>query len=148
MQALQLKASVLHKNLDEKLIARALASKRSLIASASPSFADRASGMKHFKSDRITSTFSAFLAFAEKQEMPFEDAVRKITETPAKKFGITGRGAIAEGNFADLVCLRGGEVKFTIVNGRVVEKENEFQGPLAGNILRHPKIKIADKRPA
>ena len=64
--------------------------------------------------------------------MSFEDAIRKITVAPAKKFGIAGRGAIAEGNFADLVCFRGGEVKFTIVNGRVVEKENEFQAAFAG----------------
>ena len=73
--------------------------------------------------------------------MPFEDAVRKITQDPAKKFGITGRGTIAEGNFADLVCFRGGEVKFTIVNGRVVEKESTFQEMLPGKTLRHPRVK-------
>jgi hypothetical protein len=43
-------------------------------------------------------------------------------------------------------------VKFTIVNGRVVEKENEFQSVLPGRILRHsamPKApKQANKRPA
>lgn len=148
MQALQLNASVLYRNLDETLIARALMSKRSLIASAAPSVPDGMGGIKHFKSDRTTSTFSAFLAAAEAQGMPFDDAVRKITETPAKKFGIAGRGTIAEGEFADLVCLRGGEVRFTIVNGRVAEKANEFQGPPAGSILRHPKAKIAEKRPA
>jgi N-acyl-D-amino-acid deacylase len=73
--------------------------------------------------------------------MPFEDAIRKITRDPAKKFGIAGRGTVAEGNFADLVCFRGSDVKFTIVNGRVAEKENEFQAALPGKTLRHPRIK-------
>lgn len=147
MQALQLKGSVLYKNLNADLIARALASTRSLIASNAPSIADRTSGAKHFKSDRTTSTFSTFLSLAEERSMmPFEDAVRKITEAPAKKFGIAGRGAVAEGNVADLVCLRGGEVKFTIVGGRVMERADEFQGVFAGSILRHPKIKTVDKK--
>lgn len=149
MQALRLKGSVLYKNLDPDLIARSIASKRSLIASDAPSFADRTLGAKHFKSDRTTSTFSAFLSLAQEQEMmSFEDAVRKITRDTAKKFGIVGRGAVAEGNYADLVCLRGAEIKFVIVNGRVVEKANEFQDQFAGRALRHPKIKTVVKKSA
>ena len=57
--------------------------------------------------------------------MPFEDAVKKITVTPAKKFGIRAGERSRKEIFADLVCLRGDEVKFTVVNGRVVEKEND-----------------------
>jgi N-acyl-D-amino-acid deacylase len=139
MQTLGLKGSVLYKNLDAHLIARAIASPRSLIASSAPSIASGgSSGEKHLKSDRTTSTFSSFLSLVEERKlMPLEDAIRKITLAPAKKMGIAKRGTIAEGNYADLVCFRGGEVKFTIVNGRVVEKENEFQSALAGKILRH-----------
>ncbi len=150
MQTLGLKGSVLYKNLDTDLIARAIASPRALIASSAPSIGAGPSGEKHLKSDRTTSTFSAFLSLVEeKKMMSFEDAVRKITVTPAKKMGIVGRGAIAEGNYADLVCFRGGDVKFTIVNGRVVEKENEFQSVLPGKILRHSApTKNANKRPA
>ena len=44
MQALQLKGSVLYKNLDEHLIARAIGSSRSLIASNAPSVARRDAG--------------------------------------------------------------------------------------------------------
>jgi N-acyl-D-aspartate/D-glutamate deacylase len=139
MQAMQLKGSVLYKNLDAALIARAIASPRSLIASAAPSVPDAPSGEKHFKSERSTSTFSAFLSLVEENKtMPFEDAIKKITRDPAKKFGIADRGAIKEGNIADLVCLRGNEIKFTVVNGRVVEKENEFQALFPGKTLRHP----------
>ncbi|HUC01723.1 MAG TPA: amidohydrolase family protein [Candidatus Paceibacterota bacterium] len=138
MQALLLKGSVLYRNLDPKLIGRALASKRSLIGSNAPSVGDGNSGQKHFKSDRTTSTFSAFLSMAEEHKMlPFEEAIRKITLAPAKKFGLKGRGTIKEGNYADLVCLRGGDVKFTVVNGRVVEKEGAFQSTLPGKTLRH-----------
>jgi N-acyl-D-aspartate/D-glutamate deacylase len=148
MQALQLKGGVLFENLNANLIARAIASKRSLIGSNAPSIDERAAHMKHFKSDRITSTFSSFLSLVEGRAiMPLEDAIRKITLEPAKKFGIPGRGVVIEGNFADLVCFRGNEVKFTIVNGRVVEKANEFQGALTGKMLRHPLAKgIAKNR--
>lgn len=138
MQALQLKGSMLYRNLDPALIARALASPRSLIGSNAPSIGDGIPGQKHFKSDRTTSTFSAFLSMAEERKlMPFEDAVRKLTAAPAKKFGIRGRGTVAEGGYADLVCLRGSEVKFTVVNGRVVQKDGQPQSALPGKTLRH-----------
>jgi N-acyl-D-amino-acid deacylase len=149
MQALQLKGGVLYKNLDATLIARAIGSKRSLIASGAPSIMEGMSEKKHFKSDRTTATFSAFLSHVEEHKtMSFDDAIRKITQAPARKFGIAGRGAIAEGNFADLVCFRGAEIKFTVVNGRVVEKESEFQSALPGKALRHAPAKIINKKSA
>jgi N-acyl-D-amino-acid deacylase len=147
MQAVRLKGSVLYKNLDATLIARAIASPRSLIASAAPSVPDALSGEKHFKSERGTSTFSGFLSLIEENKtMSFEDAIKKITRDPAEKFGIAGRGIIKEGNFADLVCLRGNERKFTVVNGRVVEKENEFQAMSPGKMLRHPAPRRSGKK--
>jgi N-acyl-D-aspartate/D-glutamate deacylase len=149
MQAVQLRGSVLYKNLDAALITRAIASPRSLIASAAPSVPDLMSGEKHFKSERSMSTFSAFLSLVDENKMmPFEDAIKKITLAPAKKFGIAGRGSIKEGNFADLVCLRGSEIKFTVVNGRVVEKENEFQAVFPGETLRHPVPRRSNKKSA
>jgi len=149
MQALQLKGSVLYKNFDAGLIARAIASPRAFIASNAPSVADRAPGMKHLKSDRITATFGAFLSLVEEHKaMSFEDAIHKITAAPAKKFGIAGRGEIKEGNYADLVCFRGSEVKFTVVNGRVVEKELEFQSVLPGRTLRHTPQSRSNKKTA
>jgi N-acyl-D-amino-acid deacylase len=142
MQSLELKGSVLYKNLDAALIARAIGSPRSLIASDAPNVAEGGQGRKHLKSERTTATFSAFLSLVEERAMmPFEDAIRKITLDPAKKFGIAGRGEIKEGNAADVVCFRGGEVKFTVVNGRVAEKQNEFQSVLPGKVLRHPPAK-------
>jgi N-acyl-D-aspartate/D-glutamate deacylase len=140
MQALQLKGSVLYKNLDARMIARAITSPRSLIASNAPSVIEGMSGMKHLKSDRTTGTFSSFLSLVDERKlMPFEEAIRKITLDPARKFGIASRGAITEGNFADVVCFRGGEVKFTVVNGRVAERESKVPSVFPGTILRHPK---------
>jgi N-acyl-D-aspartate/D-glutamate deacylase len=142
MQALQLKGSVLYKNLDAHLIARAIGSSRSLIASNAPSIVEGMPGIKHYKSGRTTPTFSSFLSLVEEQKlMSFEDAIRKITLAPARKFGIVGRGEIVEGNFADLVCFRGSEIKFTIVNGHLVERDDKISRTLPGTILRHPKGK-------
>jgi len=59
---------------------------------------------------------------------------------------LASRGEIKEGNYADLVCFRGGEVKFTVVNGRVVEKENEFQSVFPGRTLRRAAGKAISDR--
>lgn len=142
MQALQLKGSILYKNINSDLIAGAIASKRSLIASNAASVSAGESKEKHFKSERNTATFSKFLSMVEEHNMmPLADAIKKITLDPAKKFGLLGRGEIKEGNIADLVCFRGGEVKFTIVNGRVTEKDSDLQGGPSGKILRHQLTK-------
>jgi N-acyl-D-amino-acid deacylase len=140
MQTLQLRGSILYKNLNMDLIIKAIASSRSLIASNAPSIAEGGGGNgRHFKSVRNTATFSSFLSMTEAHNMmPFADAIRKITLDPAKKFGLVGRGEIKEGNIADMVCFRGGEVKFTMVNGKLMEKEGEFQSTFAGKVLRHP----------
>ena len=138
MQALQLKATILYKNLDARLIARAITSPRSLIASNAPSVSEGTPGIKHYKSPQMTATFSSFLSLVEEQKlMSFEDAIRKLTTSPAKKFGMPGKGEIIEGNFADFVCFRGTEIKFTVVNGRIIDQKNIFPG----KILRHPKGK-------
>ena len=140
MQSLGLRGTVLYENLDAGLIARAIASPRSLIASNAPSVAAGARRLEHaehMKSEHTTETFSAFIRMVEEGKMmPLAEAVDKITAAPAKKFGLAGRGRINEGAYADLVCFRGDEVKFTIVSGKVVEKESVFQGEFAGHPLR------------
>jgi N-acyl-D-amino-acid deacylase len=143
MQIMQLRGSVLYKNLNMELIKKAIASKRSLIASNAPSFAEQEQGRRHLKSERTTATFINFLSLVEDHKiLSLEDAIRKITLDPAKKFGLGGRGQIKEGNFADLVCFKGTEIKFTVVNGRVVEKENEFENIFSGTVLHQQRQKI------
>ncbi len=79
--------------------------------------------------------------------MPINEAVKKITYVPAKKFNLKGRGELKEGNFADLAIfsatgdtVSGGksiDIKFTIVNGKVAVRDGMFQNVCAGRILRH-----------
>jgi len=136
MKETRLRGILLAKVIDEDLARQALASPRSFIASNAPSFGVM-KGRKQLKTELTTSTFAAFLSLAEHGLLPFEDAVRKITRDPARAFDLTGRGEIKEGNFADLVCFRSGEFKFTIVNGKVAVKDGEFQNVFAGKALRH-----------
>jgi len=129
---------ILYKNLSQPLIEKALASPRSFIASNAPSFNEWTARTRQLKSERTTKTFTDFLAMVqEKNIMPLEAAIAKITTEPAKKFNIPGRGTIAEGNFADLACFKNGEVVFTVVNGKVAMHNSEFKGVFPGKVLRH-----------
>ena len=137
MVAMELRGAAFYKNIDEDLLRKAILSKRSLIASDAPSF-DAAKRGIQLKSERTTDTFLKFLSLVEKEGiMPLDAAIRKITQIPAQKFGLSGRGEIKEGNFADLVCFRDANVKFTVVNGRVAVKDGAFQNIFAGHALRH-----------
>lgn len=103
MVSTKLRAVVFYKNINLVLLKRALRHPRSLIASNATSFSDAAKE-KIITPERATSTFTKFLSLAEKENlMPLEEAIRKITLEPAKKFGLRNRGEIREGNFADLV---------------------------------------------
>lgn len=138
MVTMNMRGGVLYRNLAPSLIKKAIVSKRSFIASNAPSFAEGVSRGKQLKSERTTSTFTDFLGLVERDGiMPLEAAIAKLTAGPAKKFNLPLRGTIAEGNFADLVCFKGNEVKFTIVNGKLAMQNGEFKGVFAGKALRH-----------
>jgi N-acyl-D-amino-acid deacylase len=82
--------------------------------------------------------------------LTLEAAVRKMTSLPADRFGLTGRGRIAEGAFADLVLLdpatvadaaRFGDphrfptgIDLVVVNGRVAW--DGARGERSGRVLR------------
>lgn len=135
MLTTKLKASILYKNINADLIRRGLLHRRSLIASNAASFGDK---RKMEKPERASQTFTKFLSLIENEKiMPLEEGIRKITAEPARKFRLRGRGEIKEGNFADLVCFRGSEIRFTIVNGIVEYKEGAMTGTLAGRPLKH-----------
>jgi N-acyl-D-amino-acid deacylase len=137
MTTTKMRGVALYENLNGDLMKKAIVNKRAFIASNAPSFSESSSG-KQLKSDRTTQTFSRFLELVERDKiMPLADAIRKITLEPARKFGLAGRGEIKEGNYADLACFKNGEVKFTVVNGKVVMKEGEFQNKFPGKALRH-----------
>jgi N-acyl-D-aspartate/D-glutamate deacylase len=136
MAQTRLRGIVLAKVIDEDLARRALADPRSFIASDAPSFGVM-KGRKQLKTERTTSTFAAFLSLVDHGLLPIQDAVRKITRDPAREFGLALRGEVKEGNFADLVCFKSGEFKFTVVNGRVAVLNGEFQNVFPGKALRH-----------
>ncbi len=141
MLTLNLQGTVLYKILDPALIKRAVASEQSFIASNAPAFGGE-NPKDYLKSERTLGTFTAFLSLVvEENLIPLNDAVRKITSAPARFFGLTGRGEIKEGNFADLTCFKGPDVKFTVVNGALAYKGGEFQGQFPGKVLRHAPAK-------
>jgi len=136
MAETRLRGIILAKVIDEDLARRALISPRSFVASNAPSFGP-IKGRKQLKTERTTSTFAAFISLAEHGLLPIHEAIRKITKDPAREFGLALRGEIKEGNFADLVCFKSGEFKFTVVNGRTAVKNGEFQNVFSGKALRH-----------
>jgi N-acyl-D-aspartate/D-glutamate deacylase len=90
-----------------------------------------------FRSERTTSTFVTFLKWVESDNlMPLKDAIRKISYEPAQFFGLKGRGELREGAIADLTCFKNGEAKATVVAGKIVIKDGEFQNVFAGKALR------------
>lgn len=136
MMTTKLRAVVFHKNISERLIKKALSHKRSLVSSNAASSSDK-SLQKAVKSERSTSTFTKFLSLVEKENlMPLDEAIKKITTIPAKKFGLKGRGELKEGNFADITVFKDGQVKSVVVNGKVAVKDGVFQNICAGKVLR------------
>jgi N-acyl-D-amino-acid deacylase len=137
MKEMNLKGGVLYQNLNERLIQRAIASKRSFVASNAPSFGRMDRG-KLMKSERTTSTFTRFLEMVFKHHLlPLDEAIRKITREPARMLGLAGRGEIKEGNIADLAVFHGNEVLYTVVNGKVAMRKAEFGDVFSGRVLRH-----------
>jgi len=85
--------------------------------------------------------------------MSLGNAIEKMTSLTADKFGIPGRGRIAEGYYADLVLFNPDTVidlstwedphryprgiEYVIVNGEVVIDSGEHTGRLPGRVLRY-----------
>jgi N-acyl-D-aspartate/D-glutamate deacylase len=135
MAATKMRAVVHYKNLNIALVKEALKSPHALVASHAPSFGEK----KNFlKSDRSTSTFPQFLRLVEKEKLlSLDEAVKRITSVPARKLGLKGRGEIKEGNIADLAVWKNGEVKCTIVGGKLAFKNGEITGTKNGKVLKH-----------
>ncbi len=81
-----------------------------------------------------------------------EEAVRRLTSLPAERFGLHGRGRLAEGCWADVVVCDLDRVasnstladfarfptglEYVLVNGRLVVERGHHTGALPGRVLR------------
>jgi N-acyl-D-amino-acid deacylase len=91
-----------------------------------------------------------------------ETAVRKMTGLPASRFGLSGRGIVAEGAYADLAVfdpqtvidratfaeptLPAAGISHVFVNGRPVWSDGKPSGERAGRALRRQRMQ-AETRP-
>jgi N-acyl-D-amino-acid deacylase len=82
---------------------------------------------------------------------PVEQVVQRLTQNPAERFGLTDRGVIAEGKFADLVLFDEQNVNdrssfedpkaypeavpFVLVNGKLAVENEAVTGVLAGKAI-------------
>jgi N-acyl-D-amino-acid deacylase len=88
----------------------------------------------------------------ERGTIPLESAIRSMTSLPAAVFGITDRGVIREGAFADLAVFDPAKVRdratyadphqlaegmsYVLVNGVVVVNDGTFTNATPGRVLR------------
>jgi N-acyl-D-amino-acid deacylase len=86
--------------------------------------------------------------------LTLSDAIRRMTSLPAQTLGLTGRGELTEGSFADVVVFDPAAVRDlatfasphqlavgvtdVLVNGRPAIRSGEFTGTLAGRALAGP----------
>ena len=104
---------------------------------------------------RLFGTFPRVLGHYVRDQavLPLEEAIRRMTELSARRFGLTDRGLIAEGRFADLVLFDPDAVIDTatyddpkqepvgieavIVNGELAYRSGTHTGVGAGRMLHH-----------
>jgi N-acyl-D-amino-acid deacylase len=105
---------------------------------------------------RSFGTFPRVLGKYAREEKLFDlaEAIRKMTALPASALGIKNRGTLQVGNYADVVIFSAEQVsdlaqwtaphqypagiQYVVVNGEVVIESGEFNGKLAGKVLRAP----------
>ena len=140
-------AGAIYFKMDEEDLRRILRFKDAMIGS---------DGLPHdtFPHPRLWGTFPRVLGHYSRELGLFslEEAVHRMTGVPARVFGLSGRGAIRDGAFADIVLFDpdriAGEADFSaptrpargiyqvIVNGRQVWRGGEWTGAKPGRILR------------
>lgn len=91
----------------------------------------------------------------EKRTLKLEEAIRKMSSMPARRFALSGRGLVREGYFADLVLFDAEAVRsastfaraavypegisVVVVNGVVAVQDGRRCGTRSGRLLRRPR---------
>jgi N-acyl-D-amino-acid deacylase len=104
---------------------------------------------------RLFGTFPRVLAryVRDRAVLSLEEAVRRMTSLPCRRFGLRDRGVVAEGQLADLVLFDPATIADTatyddpqqepdgvglvVVNGRVAYRSGTHTGAGAGRVLRY-----------
>ena len=145
------------KILSEDNIKLALQNAHCVIASA-----DAAYNLEYIRTGEIVhprcfGTFPKVLGryVREQKVLSIESAIEKMTSKPAQKIGLKNRGILKKGFFADVTVFNSETiidkadfnnpyqysegVEFVIINGKLVIKNGEHTGELAGRVLRKVK---------
>jgi N-acyl-D-amino-acid deacylase len=146
-------ANAIYHVLDEGDVRRIMTSPHTMIASDGR-LSQPGEGHPH---PRAYGTFPRVLGeyVREQKLMPLETAIYKMTGMPARRLGLSDRGSIRSGAFADIVILDPATVKdqatFTephqypvgievvIVNGIVAVEGSKPTGVRAGRVLKRPR---------
>ncbi|MFA7201451.1 MAG: hypothetical protein WC099_00370 [Candidatus Paceibacterota bacterium] len=140
LQATHARGFLFYENLNQSYIDTALLSDRALIASNSPSIDTSAK----FYPDRAKHTFSLFLEKASHASLSIESAIARLTGIPARVMGLSKRGRLQGGSYADMVLLSHDFVPLQVwVNGqRVLEDGVVTARPQTayGQILRNTRL--------
>jgi N-acyl-D-amino-acid deacylase len=132
MRITRLRAIIFYKNIDTTLLESFLSHPHSIISSNGTSLSDL-----EFKHERNYSTFPVFLKMvAEKNLMPLEAAIAKVTSVPAKKYRIRERGVLKSEYFADIVVLKDSVPRDVVLNGELAMQNGQMRNNLNGQILR------------
>jgi N-acyl-D-amino-acid deacylase len=100
----------------------------------------------------------------KRKVLSWEEAIKRMTSNPARVMGLTDRGKLEEGFWADLVVfdpetiaskanfknalemsqginhdLYPEGIKYVIVNGEIAVEKGKIQGTTSGHVLRHNK---------
>ena len=129
MQATHTRGFLFYENLNQTYIDKAILSDRALIASNSPSIDTSA----RFYPERAKHTFSLFLEKVSHASLSIESAVARLTGIPARVIGLSKRGRLQSGSYADMVLLSRDFTPLHVwVNGQKVLED--------GMIIARPQI--------
>jgi N-acyl-D-amino-acid deacylase len=127
-----------------------------MLGSDAPSLAPEGAFMQFNPHPRTYGTFARFLGryVRERQVMPLEEAIRRLTSLPAQSIAIRERGSLQVGYFADVVVFDPATIadhatfeqphvystgmRDVFVNGVQVLRDGQHTGARPGRVVRGP----------